>query len=118
MPSIKVIDNFLPHYQFKHLNSVIMGDEFPWYYNDQIVAKIPGKKYTGTGKFGNKTDATATIILFTVAKDQTCIRGNINIKNQNHDMGHMLESLLCNYWDAGMDLVSRKHPLACATRNY
>ena len=48
MQPLEVIDNFLPHYQFEHLNSVIMGDEFPWYYNDQIVAKVPGKKYTGT----------------------------------------------------------------------
>ena len=48
MQPVKVIDNFLPHYQFEHLKSVIMGDEFPWYYNDQIVAKVPGKKYTGT----------------------------------------------------------------------
>ncbi len=34
---MQVIDDFLPSYQFKELQSRMMGDEFPWYYNDNIV---------------------------------------------------------------------------------
>ena len=34
---MKIIDNFLPEYQFKQLQSIILGDEFSWYWNDTIV---------------------------------------------------------------------------------
>ena len=33
----EIIDNFLPKYQFKQLQSLIMSETFPWYYNDRIV---------------------------------------------------------------------------------
>jgi hypothetical protein len=33
---MKVIDNFLPEYQFKEIQSVMMGDCFPWFYNSSI----------------------------------------------------------------------------------
>ena len=32
----KVIDNFLPNYQFDQLQSLLMSNEFDWYYNDGI----------------------------------------------------------------------------------
>ena len=34
---MKVIDNFLPDYQFKQIQSIFLGDMFPWYWNDGIV---------------------------------------------------------------------------------
>ena len=34
---MKIIDNFLPEYQFKQLQSIILGDELSWYWNDTIV---------------------------------------------------------------------------------
>ena len=34
---MKIIDNFLPEYQFKQLQSIILGDDFSWYWNDTIV---------------------------------------------------------------------------------
>ena len=34
---MKVIDNFLPEYQFKQFQSVFLGNFFPWYWNDRIV---------------------------------------------------------------------------------
>ena len=34
---IKVIDNFLPSYQFKEILSIIQGPGFRWYYNDGIL---------------------------------------------------------------------------------
>ena len=34
---MKIIDNFLPDYQFKQIQSIFLGDEFSWYWNDTIV---------------------------------------------------------------------------------
>tara|TARA_X000000368_G_scaffold244285_1_gene193082 strand:- start:37 stop:543 length:507 start_codon:yes stop_codon:yes gene_type:complete len=34
---MRVIDNFLPEYQFKQFQSVFLGSFFPWYWNEQIV---------------------------------------------------------------------------------
>ena len=34
---MKIIDNFLPEYQFKQLQSIILGLEFSWYWNDTIL---------------------------------------------------------------------------------
>ena len=33
---IEVIDNFLPSFQFKQIQSVLMDGQFSWYYNDYI----------------------------------------------------------------------------------
>ncbi len=35
---MKVIDNFLPDYQFKQIQSVMMGDAFPWHYVPGVQA--------------------------------------------------------------------------------
>ena len=34
---MEIIDNFLPEYQFKQIQSIFLGDLFPWYYNERIV---------------------------------------------------------------------------------
>ena len=34
---MKVIDNFLPDYHFKQIQSIFLGDMFPWYWNETIV---------------------------------------------------------------------------------
>ena len=34
---MKVIDNFLPSYQFNQIYSIMMGSDFPWYYNPTIL---------------------------------------------------------------------------------
>ena len=34
---MKVIDNFLPEEYFKQLHDIMMGNEFPWFYNDNIT---------------------------------------------------------------------------------
>ena len=47
---MKIIDDFLPSYQFKQLQSVILGDTFPWYYNDSL-AKVDDGKYGFTHAF-------------------------------------------------------------------
>ena len=40
---MKVIENFLPYYQFNKLESFLMGDDFPWFYNDGIVSWDDGR---------------------------------------------------------------------------
>ena len=34
---VEVIDNFLPEHQFKTLQSIMMGEEFIWFYKDYIA---------------------------------------------------------------------------------
>ena len=41
---MKVIDNFLPDYNFKQLQSFVTGEEFPWYY-------FRGAVYEGDGLY-------------------------------------------------------------------
>ena len=36
---LQVIDNFLEDYLFKSLQTVLMGDGFPWYYNEGILTE-------------------------------------------------------------------------------
>ena len=35
--AIQIIDNFLEEDEFNKLSSIIMGDNFPWYYSDNIT---------------------------------------------------------------------------------
>ena len=37
---LQVIDNFLGDYRFKSLQTIMMGDEFPWYYNSYIISGV------------------------------------------------------------------------------
>ena len=34
---MKIIDNFVPKEEFKAIQDLMMGDAFPWYYNDYII---------------------------------------------------------------------------------
>ena len=47
---MKVIDNFLSSYQFKIIESVMMGAEFPWYFNEGII-KESDEHYQFTNQF-------------------------------------------------------------------
>ena len=42
----EVIDNFLPEYQFKQLQTALLSETFPWYYNDRIYGEHAGKSIT------------------------------------------------------------------------
>ena len=35
--TIKIYDNFLPEHEFKKIQDDVLGDTFPWYFNDSIV---------------------------------------------------------------------------------
>jgi len=39
---MKVIDDFLPSYEFEKLQSFLMGEDFDWYYNDGVVFEGDG----------------------------------------------------------------------------
>ena len=43
---IKEYKNFLPNDIFKTLKDTMMGDNFPWYFNDTVVSKADAKKKT------------------------------------------------------------------------
>ena len=40
---LEVIDNFLPNYQFEKIEKKIMGQWFPWFYNDHAVYPKDGR---------------------------------------------------------------------------
>ena len=37
--NIDIIDDFLTDYQFKQIESSLMGDNFPWYYNNMMLSE-------------------------------------------------------------------------------
>ena len=53
---MKVIDNFLPSYQFKILERMMRSTEFPWYYNDGILKTHEPHQYQFTHLFYYKGD--------------------------------------------------------------
>ena len=44
---MKIIDDFLPSDEFEKLKSVLMGEDFPWYYRNSLVER--GDKNFGLG---------------------------------------------------------------------
>jgi hypothetical protein len=38
MSNYNIVNNFLPDYEFQFMKSVILGDNFPWYYNSVVVS--------------------------------------------------------------------------------
>ena len=51
---LQVIDNFLGDYQFKSLQTTIMGDDFPWYYNRYVTyAAVEDGRYQFVHQFLN-----------------------------------------------------------------
>jgi len=45
---MKVIDNFLPEYNFKQLHSIVMSSQFDWFYNDEVCTGDKLHQYTHT----------------------------------------------------------------------
>ena len=56
---VKVVDNFLPEYQFKQIQDMLIEKDpiFPWYYNDDICYENDGK-FQFTHTFYNHHDGT------------------------------------------------------------
>ena len=48
--AIQVIDNFLEKEVFNNIKNIILGDNFPWYYND-FMTRDPDNKFYFTHTF-------------------------------------------------------------------
>ena len=48
--AIQVIDNFLEKEVFNNIKNIILGDHFPWYYND-FMTRDPDAKFYFTHTF-------------------------------------------------------------------
>ncbi len=42
---IEIIDNFLPNYYFKQLQSRMLGEYMPWFHNEYIATEDQDKKF-------------------------------------------------------------------------
>ena len=90
---MKVIDNFLPRYKFDKLQSFLLGENFPWFYNDY---KLTGDSKSGYQfvhlfyKDGVKSPLYLCIEPFITklkVKDLFRIKANLNLKTLNHEYG-------------------------------
>ena len=50
---MQVIDNFLPEYYFRQISNMILGPEFPWYFNDSAVVRGDDSGYQFVHTFYN-----------------------------------------------------------------
>lgn len=59
---MRIEDNFLPEEQFKKLQSVVMGDMFPWYYNRHIIEDGKGEEseFQFTHRLFGETEGVAS----------------------------------------------------------
>ena len=97
MENVKVIDNFLPDYHFKQFQTVLMADDFPWYYNEGIVRDDDGKfqfihgfyknamvePYLGKERRSNNFAAIGSILPQLGVKDLIKVLHGLYLKDEN-----------------------------------
>ena len=98
---MEVIDNFLPEDDFINLQSFLLGEYFPWYYNDYVL-KIPPYSSSNANAYTNYQfihliykDGVKSPVYFCVepfitklkVKDLFRIKANLNPKTSNHKYG-------------------------------
>ena len=98
---MEVIDNFLPEDDFINLQSLLLGEYFPWYYNDYVL-KIPPYSSGNANAYTNYQfihliykDRVKSPVYFCVepfitklkVKDLFRIKANLNLKTSNHKYG-------------------------------
>tara|TARA_B100001250_G_scaffold305766_1_gene267697 strand:- start:49 stop:540 length:492 start_codon:yes stop_codon:yes gene_type:complete len=95
---MKVIDDFLPSSEFEKLQSILMEDTFPWYYNDNLVYR-GDKKYGFIHLFYNprpelehvEVSTYFSILNYTIQKLECKkihrIKANLNPRTLLHDKG-------------------------------
>ena len=107
---MKVIDNFLPSYQFDKFQSFLMGENFDWYYNDETV-------FQGDGlyqfiHFFYKYEPSPTGLLWTPTPSFGCIKpylssfnmkriyrikANLNPRSVSHlKAGYHIDNIPCS----------------------
>ena len=87
---INVIDNFLPQDQFNHIQDLLMGPWFPWYYNKSIV-DYDDSKFQFTHIFYlDKNQPSQFLSLFDYSqsilgvKTLFRIKSNLTVKTSSH----------------------------------
>ena len=93
---MEVIDNFLPENDFIKLQSLILGEYFPWYYNDYVLttpSNFTSLNYQFIHLFykdGIKSPLYLSVEPFITklkVKDLFRIKANLNLKTLNHEYG-------------------------------
>ena len=84
---MKIIDNFLPEEEFKSIQSLMMGFEFPWYFSSDIVRDGDGKFQLlhvffqpDVGSNSKHINIWNTFMDKVEAKECTRIKGNLTFK--------------------------------------
>ena len=57
---MRVIDNFIHPDQFQHLQDLMLGHHFPWFYNDGIVVITETGSYSGSWDLLSATAETTS----------------------------------------------------------
>ena len=93
---MEVIDNFLPEDDFLDLQSLLLGEYFPWYYNDYVLttpSNFTSLNYQFIHLFykdGIKSPLYLSVEPFITklkVKDLFRIKANLNLKTLNHEYG-------------------------------
>ena len=104
----EVIDNFLPNYQFYKLQSLLMGTEFDWYYNDGVTHPDDGLyqfihtfyKWSPTSSFQLPTSSFQWIepyLSFFNMKKVYKIKANLNPRSGSHiKAGYHIDNIPCS----------------------
>ena len=93
---MEVIDNFLQEDDFLDLQSLLLGEYFPWYYNDYVLttpSNFTSLNYQFIHLFykdGIKSPLYLSVEPFITklkVKDLFRIKANLNLKTLNHEYG-------------------------------
>ena len=91
---MKIIDDYLSEDQFKQIQDMMMGNMFPWYYNDNMVNEYDGK-YTfihGFYDIDNGVNSGFFDVLYPLIDNLKLnknnlkrIKANLNLKTSSND---------------------------------
>ena len=119
---MQIIDNFLPDYYFKSLSKIVLGEEFPWFYNDHTIAPWTGNDkpyqfihifYDVKPPWNGGTDAfdllSPLVQKLTAGRPLVRVKGNLNPRTLFHrntgwhnDYDNMTTAIFylntCNGW--------------------
>ena len=96
---IKVVDNFLDEEYFKEIQSAMLGDHFPWYYNSYITDKEDTKdKFYFTHNFYNNDlyvnsdyfNLLAKFLKQINSKSIIRVKGNLHLNRNKFDISKLI----------------------------
>ena len=104
---MKVIDNFLPNYLFNQFQSILMGGEFDWYYNDGVSYKDDGfyqftntlyryDPFNGSGPTQSFHLIEPCLYFFNIKRIYR-IKANLNPRSVSHlKAGYHIDNIPCS----------------------